>query len=470
MRELAVEAQIRNPVLCENTVMRSAAHPWRSAPWFVMAALATSIAGSGSAAQELRRAGFVGVQVVAVPDAVRQDLQLPPGIGVLVQALADGGSAGAAGIRPDDVIVAVANRDVAGVQDFVQLARDLRAGDAPEVRVRRGHESLSLRVPIRPRPFEQSPDVTTTYDAISVDGSLRRTIVTSPKAPGTHPAVLYANGIGCYTQESLTLASNDTKLLYGLTRAGFVTMRVEKSGMGDSEGPPCSSPEADFLAEVRAYTAGVRALKQYRFVDPQAVFVLGLSIGGVEAPLIAAAEAVRGVVVINTVAKPFLEYLLDTRRRQALLAHVPYREIDRSLRLDEQCNHRLLVEKRRPDTIVAANAACADHVTYPAPFTFMQQWADVNPSEAWTALDRPVLVVYGTSDFVATAGDHPYLADVINAAHPGAATLRSIPQMDHGLNAAATVEDSFNRSGAGVFQPAVVDVVAAWLRDRTAHQ
>jgi hypothetical protein len=46
------------------------------------------------------------------------------------------------------------------------------------------------------------------------------------------------------------------------------------------------------------------------------VFLVGLSLGGVEAPILAAEEEVRAVVVVNTVAKPLFEYLLDTRRRQ----------------------------------------------------------------------------------------------------------------------------------------------------------
>src|SRR5262249_40451123 len=242
-------------------------------------------------AQELRRSGFIGVQVVAAADGVR------------VQALVDGGSAKAAGLEANDVITGVDDRHVVDVADFVNLVRGLRAGDVRTLRVRRGGAMLDVSVPIRPRPYEQAPDVLVTYGAVEVDRSLRRTIITAPAGTRRHPAVLYVNGIGCFSQESLDRTSNDARLLYALTRAGFITMRVEKSGMGDSEGPPCASPDADFHAEIRAYTAGLRALKSSPSVDPDAVFVMGLSIGGVEAPLIAAEEPVRGLIAINTVAK-----------------------------------------------------------------------------------------------------------------------------------------------------------------------
>ena len=143
-------------------------------------------------------------------------------------------------------------------------------------------------MPVKPRPYESAPDVDTVYKVVTVDGSLRRVILTRPKDDqGRHRAILYLAGIGCFSQESLDLGSPDAKLLYGLTRAGFVTMRVEKSGMGDSQGPSCLNSEADMQAELRGYVAGLKALKEYSFVDPNNIILVGLSVGGVEAPLVA---------------------------------------------------------------------------------------------------------------------------------------------------------------------------------------
>ena len=393
-------------------------------------------------------------------------MAVPEARGVLVQRVVDGGSANAAGIRANDVITSIDGHDVTGVSDFVDRVRAFRAGDRVPVTLRRDGQSLSLQLAIRPRPYEAASDVNVRYDVVRVDGSLRRSIVTSPKSGGRHPAIVYLNGIGCFSQESLDLRSNDAELLYGLTRRGYVTMRVEKSGIGDSEGPSCNSPAVDFQAEVRSYAAALRALKQYEFVDPHSTVLLGLSIGGVEAPLVAALEPVRAIVVVNTVAKPFFEYLLDTRRRQLTLAHVPFDEIDRRMRIEAECNSDLLLRKRTPDAILASRSECADAIAFPAPFTFVQQWADVNPAAAWKAVDVPVLVAYGTSDFVSTVADQPYLAATIDAFHPGRASAEAIAGMDHTLNKAATMEESFNRKGVGEFEPAIVAAVARWL-DRT---
>src|SRR5690348_5343659 len=88
-------------------------------------------------AEELRRSGFVGVAAAPVPDETRAAMALPPGVGVLVKNTVESGSASAAGIRANDVITALAGRDVAGVQDFVARVRLLRAGDTVSAVLRR---------------------------------------------------------------------------------------------------------------------------------------------------------------------------------------------------------------------------------------------------------------------------------------------------------------------------------------------
>src|SRR5947209_3543302 len=418
--------------------------------------------------QELRRAGFIGVRAGQLTDEARARLRITGDGGILVLGVVDGGAAKEAGLEPDDVITQINDHKIANPDDFVTTVTRLRAGDSVTIHFVRGRAAQTKQVALKPRPYESSPDAETLYKSVTVDGGLRRVVVTVPKNEGRHPAVLYITGIGCFSQESANLLSTETKLLYGLTRAGFVTMRVEKSGIGDSQGPPCMSPAVDLRAEVRGYVAGLKALKQYPFVDPNQVFIIGLSIGGVEAPLVAEQLPVKGLVVINTVAKPFLEYLTDTRRRQNLLRHIPFDEMERRLRLNEQCNQRLLIERQTPEQLLKEMPACGDFIAYPAPYTYMQQWAALNLAEEWKKVDAPVLVVYGTSDYISTIADDPYLADIINGLHPGRATLKAVPGMDHYLTKASSMEESMKRTTGlyGEFEPIVLDVVRDWLEQK----
>ena len=71
---------------------------------------------------------------------------------------------------------------------------------------------------------------------------------------------------------------------------------------------------------------------------------------------------------------------------------------------------------------------------------------------AWKAVSVPVLVVYGTSDYISSIADDDYLIDMINAFH-GSATLKAVTGMDHTMNRASTMADSFARKDPGVFVP-----------------
>jgi pimeloyl-ACP methyl ester carboxylesterase len=426
------------------------------------ALLSLASAFASGAIPELRRAGFLGVQLAPITDEARTRLRLPTQAGALVAGTVPGGSAEAAGIKADDVIVSVGGEPVTTPGELVALLSPRRAGDKVTLQWLRGGETRTAEMIVKPRPYESGPGTRTEYGAVAVDGSLRRTIVTGPEDDARHAGVLFITGIGCSPQESLGTESTVAQLLHGLARAGFMTMRVEKSGVGDSQGPPCASPQVDLQAEMAGYLQGLKALKASPRVDPERVFILGLSIGGVEAPIIAQQEPVRGIAVINTTPKPFIEYLLETRRRQARLHNMPYDELDRGQHLVEACNHAMLIEKKTPDSILAARPECRESLEYPAPYTFMQQWASLNLSAEWKKVNVPVLIVQGQSDYIATLEDAPLLRDVIESFHPGKATLAPIPGMDHFLTRADSMKASLAGS-SGEFEPKVLHAIREWM-------
>jgi pimeloyl-ACP methyl ester carboxylesterase len=433
-----------------------------------LAALLLLLCCSPSFAQDLKRRGSFGVQFAPVPEAVRTKLQLAEGRGILVQGVAPGGSAADAGIIADDIILKINETEIRDVTQFVELARGFRAGDSVRVALLRGGQQMDKSFALKPRPQETSPDFDILYKSVVTDGARRRVIITRPRLSGARPAILFITGIGCGSQDNMPPDSTLAELLYGLTRKGFVTMRVEKSGVGDSEGPPCMSPQVDLQAEVRGYVAGLKALKGYDFVDGGNVFLFGLSIGGVDAPLVAREVPVRGLIVAETVSKSWNEYELVNLRRQLLLRGRPYDEVERLVGRKEYCNHRLYVEGETPEQIAKDAPDCAQLPSQPpAPYTYMRQVAGLNLAQAWKAIDAPVLVIYGTSDFLTSLDEHQYLVDLINSFHKGRATLAAIDQMDHFMARAGTMRESMQRMGdeqaRDEFQPALLERVRDWL-------
>ncbi len=120
---------------------------------------------------------------------------------------------------------------------------------------------------------------------------------TKPKGEGRHPALFFIQGIGLYSIDNPVGPLGSHKIIVDdFARRGFVTLRVDKPGCGDSEGGPAR--DVDFDTELDGYRQALKMLKARGDVDTDRVFIFGHSMGGVMAPLLAAGvPTVQGVIV-----------------------------------------------------------------------------------------------------------------------------------------------------------------------------
>lgn len=434
----------------------------------IIAIILLLLGSFSSFAQDLKRQGSFGVQFAPVPDAVKAQNGLTDGQGILVQRVVPNSSAQEGGILAGDIILKINNIDIKDVAQFRSLAGGFRSGDQLQIILLRDGKQQPKRFALKPRPYETHPDFDILYQAVEVDGARRRVIITKPKQAGRHPAIFVITGTGCFSQDNLSPESVYGRILYTLTQKGFVTMRVEKTGMGDSEGIPCSSPQADLQAETRGYVAGLNALKNYSFVDGERVFIFGHSMGGIIAPIVAAESPVKGLIVAETVGTSWFAYELENLRRQLPMRGVAYDEVEKIVRQKEYCNRRLYIDNQTPEQIAKDAPFCARlSIQPPAPYTYMRQVAALNIAEKWKPVDAPVLVIYGTSDFQTSAAEHRYLTDAINSFHPGRATYVEIPNMDHGFETVASQREGMQRflsnQPPGEFNPAILAEMQSWL-------
>src|SRR5207244_3865497 len=153
-------------------------------------------------------------------------------------------------------------------------------------------------------PRESYPNVDVVYDSVTApDGKRLRTIITKPRnAKGKLPVIFVAGWLSCDSVEAPAGTKDATGLVFqGLAHLPqFSLFRVDKQGIGDSEGV-CA--ETDFESELGGYRAAFRALKNYEFIDTNRVFVLGISNGGGFAPLVpespAEQQQVRGYISVG---------------------------------------------------------------------------------------------------------------------------------------------------------------------------
>jgi uncharacterized protein len=402
-------------------------------------------------ADDLPRHGVIGLVVSGTPPAVQRVLA--------------GGAGETAGFRIGDVIQAIDGRSVDTADQFVRAVGRHLGGDAVQVTVTSGGARLVRTAVLKPRPLETSPNAEVLYRSVDVRGARRRVIVTRPNLPGKLPAVLLMQGLGCYSLDGTDRATGYGRVISALEEKAYVTMRVEKTGEGDSEGPPCPDLSATPDLEADGWLAGLRALKRYDFVDSAKVFVFAHSMGPVVGSLVIAEEPVRGFIAVETVGTSWFEYDLERARVQHALRESP-EATDAFLREYEPCSHRFFVEKQRPDELLRTPACRA--VLSPfgvVPYTYMQAVADISLGRQWKGTGFPVLVIYGTASPVTTARQNQYLADLINRWRSGSARYVEIQGMSHDLNRYKSAGDYLDRaaSGGDGFHTGLLDAVLPWL-------
>jgi pimeloyl-ACP methyl ester carboxylesterase len=354
------------------------------------------------------------------------------------------------------------------VQRILQSIHDLHANYRVPSEERAAHTTGQNETTVADQTSELATDFDVLYGQVDVDRAKYQTIITKPKAAGRYPAVLLIGGLGCYSLDHLKPDDAYGKLLYGLTRKGYVTMRVEKNGEGASEGPPCDSAQSDLRLAVRRSLAGLNLLAESEYVDRRSIFILAHSIGPLEGVLVAEKFPIRGFIAAETIGKSWFEYQLENLRRQTLMVGGHYDEADRSVRTFERCLHRFLVEKQRPDQIVRDSPECADAVnTFGVSYTYLQQIADLDLAAEWKSVDVPVLVTWGTSDPTTTAEESHYLVEMINSFHPGRATYAEFPGMGHGIDLSPSPRawlEAIHKHQHGEFDQDFLEKVESWLR------
>jgi alpha-beta hydrolase superfamily lysophospholipase len=418
---------------------------------------------------DLPRHGVIGLTLKPADVSKSEDPESNP---PTVADMATGGAAQAAGIQRGDVVKELDSERIASSVNFAYRIGRHFAGDTVSLVLMRGGQRIEKAVRLKPRPLETSADAEVLYDSVAAEGARRRTIVTHPKAPGRHPAVLIVGGLGCYSLDgALSAKDGYGPILSTLAEKGFVTMRVEKTGEGDSEGPACTDLKATAEREAQGYVAGLQALRSYEFVDSEKIFVFAHSLGPLIVSLALPDQKIRGVVATETVGRSWFEYGLENVRRQSALIGESLDQVDADVREHAKCAYHFYVDHETAEEVAKLGAQCRDMLSSYAgmPYTYMQQVGDISLGKQWKQIDAPVLVVYGTSDPATSADEGHYLAGLINRFRPGKATYAEIAGMGHDFARYESQAEFLNRRNspkAHPFDEELLTVVLNWLEQR----
>lgn len=414
-------------------------------------------------AQTLPRRAFFGVRMEAVTDETARVMNLPAVKGVLVSSVVSASTAEAAGLQRGDVWLTLNGEEINSPNEGVAALRQLREGDKFRYKYLRQGKEFEKEAVLKPFPRESYADFDLDYGTVKSGEAQLRTLISRPKKPGKLPAVLFVQGVGCYSIDTpLDTNTSPTQLLNYLTRQGFVTMRVDKQGMGDSRGVSCA--DLDFDTEGDGYRSALLHLRSLDYVDASRVFIIGHSMGGVFAPLLARDAPVRGIVAYGTIGEKFMDYFANSRRTIAEANNMSLAETEEYVKQNCDCFRPYFEKGMSFADIIAANPACRETLGDLGRTTaFWQQLYRLDIPALWSAYSGKALAVWGKADYISVRGEHQHIANLVNRTHPGNGTFMELDGCDHGMHTVASMQLAAQGQASG-YNPAVSEAIGKWLK------
>jgi hypothetical protein len=206
---------------------------------------------------ETERGPFIGVSASPVPAVLRDQLQLKPGIGLVVDFVSPEGPAAKAGLRKSDVVDKFDDQLLVNPQQLAVLVRHRKPGDTITFSVIRAAKPLKVEVTVA------EGDVPPIDDVISQDGVLKfkNLLKPTPVVPGYKVRSSGGGAGGDFDpfgprsrDTAFELNSSDKEHRFNVTQdAGGRRLIVrDKSGKQIFDGPINTDEEVEKLpAEIR---------------------------------------------------------------------------------------------------------------------------------------------------------------------------------------------------------------------------
>jgi pimeloyl-ACP methyl ester carboxylesterase len=404
-----------------------------------------------------------------------------PAGGLRVERIVPALTAQAVGLREGDVLLEVNGTPVADMPAVARAAGTLKAGAPLTLTVVRDGRRQQLSGKALPRPYETYSNGVVAYGTGPFRGGLLRDIMVTPRGGAKGPVVFLIQGYTCDPVETSSPDTPHRLLIDGLLARGISTYRIEKPQAGDSRGGPACS-QIDFDTEVAGFETGYRTLIEKHGVAPDRIFMLGHSMGGIQAPLLAArGPTPRGVAVYGTVMRNWYDYNIDLYRTQGVLAAgadpaeseaqaEDLRELLRGLLLDRKTPAQLAADPKRARRLRELLDWSGGDQVMGRHYGYWQGLASQRLAAAWRDTRSNVLSVFGEGDIAAVDNrDHRFIVDVVNHYRPGTARFVEVPRTGHGMTIDGSLAELRQAARAGgrrprpPFNPAMVGLFADWI-------
>lgn len=280
----------------------------------------------------------------------------------------------------------------------------------------------------------------------------------SPRAaPVRRPAVVLVGGSGPTDRDSVVFGIPVVgELANGLADAGFVVVRYDKRGVGQSGGRTESAGLTDYADDLRA---AVKLLADRRDVDPKRIAVVGHSEGGAVA-LIAAAKdkKIKAVGLLAAPGSTGAELVLAQQRHA----------LGRSKMSAEEKQAAIDLQRRIHDAVISGKGweqlpiSLRRTVDNPEFLTLLTN----DPAKVIPNVKQPILILQGALDTQVEPSNADKLEALAKARKKAPAVdVVRVPGVNHLLVPATTGEvDEYGSLTDKHVSPAVIQALVAWLK------
>lgn len=419
--------------------------------------------------KKLERRASWGAKFTSVFDPLSQRL-----IGKKLREITENSSIEHAGLVVGDQIIGVNSQPLDSQESWNDLTDALTENRHYQLTIKRNEKTFTVKVQFPPLPLESYENLITEYEQFYNDyGVSQRIIITRPlNQPNKLPAVFMLQGLSCSSVEILPNRSSNVARVTKdiITQSNVVVMRVEKPGLGDSEGN-CSS--TDFYTELRGYEQALQLLLAKPYIDNTNVIVYGNSMGSALAPYFANKFNLKGVISDGTFFRSWFEHMLEIERRIKQMQGKNETEISSLMnKVYIPLYYKMLVEKQSYQEIITANPHFSahnyhgDNHMYGRPLRYYQQLQDFDFSGEWQNLTAPVRIRWGAHDWIMSEYDNDMILSTLIQKNHQDIQLYKHPRLDHWHTLHSSPAASF-LGEKGEWNDEISGVLLRWIKELT---
>ena len=288
-----------------------------------------------------------------------------------------------------------------------------------------------------------------------------------PEGEGPFPAVIIIGGSGPFDRngdvdprsgEALKFSSTYRDIAQALSKEGFVTLRYDKRGIGNSTGDGGDFPEPS----LRDLKAAAAFLKDSLPVDPMRIALVGHSLGGLWA-LIEAAEDpdIAAICLMATAAKPYGEVLVE--QIEWLVKSQGGNDTDIAAVVAQQ---RAIYDQLRSGELDPATMPPSERYQY----EFVKAIMDIAGADYAKEIKYPALILQGEKDlFTVIPQESELLKQAFSEGENQKVKLIIFPNLDHVFRPTpGQPSGELYYQDRGSIAEDVVATIVDWMKD-TLH-